>query len=184
LVPPGGHIAGIYASTDNDVGVNKAPANQLVKGAVDLELAMKSYQQDSLDLQGINSIRNFPGRGIRVWGSRTLSSEPTKKYVNVCRLLIYLEQSITKGTTWAVFEPNNDATWAKVKTAIKNFLMQTWKNGFLMGVNPQEAYFVKIDRTTMNQSDIDNGRLIVLIGIAPVKPAEFIIIRINQTTQS
>lgn len=107
-----------------------------------------------------------------------------KKYVNVCRLLIYLEQSITKGTTWAVFEPNNDATWAKVKTAIENFLMQTWKNGFLMGVNPQEAYFVKINRTTMNQSDIDNGRLIVLIGIAPVKPAEFIIIRINQTTHS
>jgi phage tail sheath protein FI len=151
---------------------------------VDIEYTLSSNQQDNLVLQGINCIRNFVGRGICVWGSRTLSSEPTKKYVNVCRLLIYLEQSITKGTTWAVFEPNNDATWAKVKTAIENFLMQTWKNGFLMGVNPQEAYFVKIDRTTMNQSDIDNGRLIVLIGIAPVKPAEFIIIRINQTTLS
>jgi phage tail sheath protein FI len=145
---------------------------------------MKSYQQDSLIAHGINSIRNFPGRGLLVWGARTLSSDLERKYVNVCRLMIYLEQSITKGTTWVVFEPNNDATWAKVKSAIENFLMQTWKNGFLMGVNPQEAYFVKIDRTTMNQSDIDNGRLIVLIGIAPVKPAEFIIIRINQTTLS
>jgi phage tail sheath protein FI len=184
LVPPGGHVAGIYARIDLEMGVNKAPANAIVRGAVDIEYTLSSNQQDNLVLQGINCIRNFVGRDIRVWGSRTLSGEPTKKYVNVCRLLMYLEQSITKGTMWAVFEPNNDATWAKVKRAIDNFLMQTWKNGFLMGVNSQEAYFVKIDRTTMTQSDIDNGRLIVLIGIAPVKPAEFIIIRINQTTLS
>ena len=184
LVPMGGHIAGIYARTDIEVGVHKSPANQLVNGAISLEVTMKPNQQDSLIPQGINSIRNFPGRGLLVWGARTLSSDPERKYVNVCRLMIYLEQSITKGTTWVVFEPNNIATWAKVKSAIENFLMQTWKNGFLMGVNPQEAYFVKIDRTTMNQSDIDNGRLIVLIGIAPVKPAEFIIFRINQTILS
>ncbi len=182
LVPPGGHVAGIYARTDLEIGVNKAPANEVVRGAVDIEHTISNNQQDNLVLQGINCIRNFVGRGIRVWGSRTLSMEPTKKYVNVCRLLIYLEQSIKKGTAWVVFEPNNAATWVKVKTAIENFLMLTWKNGYLMGVNSQEAYFVKIDRTTMNQSDIDNGRLIVLIGLALLKPAEFIIIRINQTT--
>ena len=184
LIPSGGHVAGIYVRTDLEMGVNKAPANAVVRGAVDVEYTLSRNQQDNLVLQGINCISNFGGRGIRVWGSRTLSKEPTKKYVNFCRLLIYLEQSITKGIAWAVFEPNNDVTWAKVKSAIENFLMQSWKKGFLMGVNPQEAYFVKIDRTTMNQSDIDNGRLIVLIGIAPVKPAEFIIIRINQTTLS
>lgn len=183
LVPPGGHVAGIYARTDIEIGVNKTPANQIVRGAVDLELSMKSYQQESLNLQGINSIRNFTGRGIIIWGARTLSSDPTKKYVNVCRLMIYLEQSIKKGTAWAVFEPNNEATWAKVKTAIENFLMQTWRNGMLIGNSQQEAYFVKCDRTTITQSDLDNGRINVLIGIAPTKPAEFIILRISQIAQ-
>jgi uncharacterized protein len=181
-VPSGGHVTGIYARTDLEIGVHKAPANEVVKGAVDIEYSLSNIQQDRLVTKGINCIRNFGGRGIRVWGARTLSSDPTRKYVNVCRLLIYLEKSMTKGTAWAVFEPNNEATWAKVKSAIENFLIQTWKNGALMGANPQEAYFIKIDRTTMNQSDIDNGQLIALIGIAPVNPAEFIILRINQTT--
>jgi phage tail sheath protein FI len=182
LVPPGGHVAGIYARTDIEVGVHRAPANQVVEGAVGLEGTMKSYQQDSLNLQGINNIRNFVGRGIRVWGARTLSSDPTKKYVNVCRLLIYLEQSIKKGTEWVVFEPNNDATWAKLKATIENFLTQKWETGMLLGTKQQEAYFVECGKTTMTQNDIDNGRLIVLIGVAPVKPAEFIILKINQTT--
>ena len=126
----------------------------------------------------------MPSRGIRVWGARTLSSDPEWKYVNVRRLLIYLEHSIKKGTAWTVFEPNNDVTWSKIKLAIENFLMQTWRNGMLMGGTPQEAYFVKCDRTTMNQADIDSGRLIVLIGVAPVRPAEFIILRVHQTTAS
>ena len=182
LVPSGGHVAGIYARTDIEVGVHRAPANQLVKGAVDLEVTMKSYQQDSLNLQGINSIRNFAGRDLLLWGARTLSSDPIKKYVNVCRLLIYLEQSIKKGTAWAVFEPNNEATWAKVNATIENFLTQSWKAGMISGAKQQEAYFVKCDRSTMTQNDIDSGRLIVLIGVAPVKPAEFIIFRIAQTT--
>ncbi len=184
LVPPGGHVAGIYARTDNDVGVNKAPANQLVKGAMDLELTMKSHQQDSLVPQDINCIRNFAGRGILVWGARTLSSDPEWKYVNVRRLLIYLEQSIKKGTTWAVFEPDNEATWTKITGSIENFLMQTWRNGMLMGASQKEAYFVHCDRTTMNQNDIDGRRINVLIGVAVTKPAEFIILRITHTLSS
>ena len=184
LIPSGGHVAGIYARTDIEVGVNRAPANQLVKGAVGLEVTMKSHQQDNLNLQGINSIRNFVDRGILLWGARTLSSDPTKKYVHVCRLLIYLEQSIKKGTAWAVFEPNNEATWAKIKSAIENFLTQAWAAGMLLGVKKQEAFLVNCDRTTMTQNDIDNGRINVIIGVAPVKAAEFIIFRINQTIQS
>ena len=181
LVPPGGHVAGIYAHTDIEKGVNKAPANQLVKGAVDLELTIGSSQQDILNLQGINCIRNFSGRGILVWGARTLSSDAERKYVSVCRLLIYLEQSIKKGTTWAVFEPNNEATWAKIKASVEFFLTQTWKKGMLMGVKPQEAFFVNCDRNiTMTQNDIDNGRLLILVGVAPIKPAEFLILRISQ----
>ena len=181
LVPAGGHVAGIYAHTDIERGVNKAPANLLVKGAVDLELTMESSQQDSLNLQGINCIRNFSGKGILVWGARTLSSDAERKYISVCRLLIYLEQSIKKGTAWAVFEPNNEATWAKIKASVECFLTQTWKNDMLTGVKPQDAYFVNCDRNiTMTQNDIDNGRLIILVGVAPIKPAEFLILRISQ----
>jgi phage tail sheath protein FI len=181
LVPPGGHVAGIYARNDIEKGVDKAPANQIVKGVVDLELTMKSYQQDSLILQGINCIRKFEGREIRVWGARTLSSDPEWKYVNVRRLMIYLEQSIKKGTAWVTFEPNNAATWAKVKAQTENFLTQTWEGGMLMGTSAKEAYFVHCDQTTMNQNDVDNGRINIIIGVAVTKPAEFMILRITQS---
>jgi phage tail sheath protein FI len=184
LVPMGGHVAGIYARTDIEVGVQKAPANQLVNGAVGIEVPMKSYQQDSLVPQGINSIRYFAGRGLLLWGARTLSSDPTTRYVSVCRLMIYLEQSIKKGTAWVVFEPNNETTWAKIKAAIESFLTETWRAGMLFGAKQQEAYFVNCDRTTMNQNDIVNGRINVLIGVAILKPAEFIIFRISQTILS
>ncbi len=180
LIPPGGHVAGIYARNDIEKGVDKAPANQIVKGAVDLELTMKSHQQDSIILQGINCIRKLEGRGIRVWGARTLSSDPEWKYVNVRRLMIYLEQSIKKGTAWVTFEPNNAATWAKVKAQTENFLTQTWKAGMLLGTSAKEAYFVHCDQTTINQNDLDNGRINILIGLAATKPAEFIILRITQ----
>lgn len=180
LVPPGGHVAGIYVRTDTERGVHKAPANQLVKGAVDLEFELTSSQQDSLNPQGINCIRNFAGRGILVWGARTLSSDPEWKYVSVRRLLIYLEQSIKKGTAWAVFEPNNAATWTKIKASIECFLMEAWRYGMLMGVKTQEAYFVNCDRgVTMTQSDVDSGRLLILVGVAPIKPAEFMILRVS-----
>jgi uncharacterized protein len=181
LVPPCGHVAGIYTRVDVEVGVYRAPANQLVKGATDLEFTVTKSQQDILNPQGVNCIRNFSGRGILVWGARTLSSDSELKYVSVRRLMIYLEQSIKKGTAWTVFEPNNEKTWAKVKALVEGFLMQTWKTSALMGTKQQQAYFVQCDKTTMTQNDIDNGRLIMLIGVAAVKPAEFIILRIGQT---
>jgi phage tail sheath protein FI len=182
LVPLGGHVAGIYARMDIEVGVHMAPANQIVKGAVGLEVTMKSYQIDSLSSQGINTVRNFAGRGLVVWGARTLSIDPTKKFVSFCRLMIYLEQSIKKGIAWTVFEPNNEITWVKVKTSIENFLTQAWRSGMLLGIKQQEAFFVECGRNTMTQDDIDNGRLIVLIGVAPIKPAEFVILSISQKT--
>jgi phage tail sheath protein FI len=127
-------------------------------------------------------VRQFTTRGIRVWGARTLSSDPEWKYINVRRLFIFLEHSIDNGTQWVVFEPNNEELWARVKSTIESFLLGVWKTGALMGTKPEEAYFVKCDRTTMTQDDIDNGRLIVLIGVAPTYPAEFVIFQIGQFT--
>ncbi|MEW6181707.1 MAG: phage tail sheath family protein [Bacillota bacterium] len=180
LTPPGGHVCGIYARSDTERGVHKAPANEVVKGAVDLEFAITKGEQDILNPRGVNCIRAFPGRGIRVWGARTLSSDPLWKYVNVRRLFMFLEESIDEGTQWVVFEPNNEKLWARVRQTISEFLARVWKDGALMGKTPEEAFFVKCDRTTMTQDDIDNGRLICLIGVAPVKPAEFVIFRIAQ----
>ncbi|MFK7695887.1 phage tail sheath family protein [Paenibacillus sp. HJGM_3] len=179
-VPPGGHMAGIYARTDVERGVHKAPANEVVRGAVDLEFQITKQEQDVLNPRGVNVIRAFPGRGIRVWGARTLSSDASWKYINVRRLFIFLEESIDEGTQWVVFEPNDEKLWARVKRTITEFLTRVWRDGALMGTKPEEAFFVKVDRTTMTQDDIDNGRLIVLIGVAPVKPAEFVVFRIAQ----
>ena len=141
--------------------------------------------QDILNPKNVNCIRDFrpDGRGIRLWGARTMSSDPEWKYVNVRRLFIFIEESIEEGTQWVVFEPNYEATWAKVVRSITNFLVTIWKNGALEGVTQDEAFFVKCDRTTMTQDDIDNGRLICYIGVAPVKPAEFVIFRISQKTR-
>jgi phage tail sheath protein FI len=181
VVPPGGHIVGIYARIDNQTGVHKAPANQEIKGITGEERSVSNLQQETLNPRGINCIRSFVGRGILVWGARTLSGDAEYRYINVRRLLICLEQSIKRGTAWAAFEPNKAATWAKVKLQTENFLMKSWKEGKLQGIKPEEAYFVKCDRTTMTQSDIDAGRLIVEVGVATVKPAEFMIIRVSQT---
>jgi len=180
LIPLGGHIAGIYARSDVERGVHKAPANEIVRGADSTEFAVTKGQQDILNPIGINCIRAFPGRGIRVWGARTLSSDATWKYVNVRRLFLFLEESIEEGTQWVVFEPNDEKLWARVKQTISQFLTRVWKDGALIGNTPEEAFFVKCDRTTMTQDEIDNGKLIVLIGVAPVKPAEFVIFRIAQ----
>ncbi|MEC4675485.1 MAG: phage tail sheath family protein [Nitrospirota bacterium] len=179
-IPPGGHIAGIYARSDVERGVHKAPANEKVTGATDLEFVITRGEQDILNPRGVNCIRFFPGRGIRVWGARTLSSDSLWKYVNVRRLFIYMEESIDEGTQWVVFEPNNEKLWGRVKASITEFLTNIWRDGALMGTKAEEAFFVKCDRTTMTQYDIDNGRLICVIGVAPVKPAEFVIFRIAQ----
>jgi uncharacterized protein len=179
-IPPGGHVAGIYARSDTERGVHKAPANEIVRGATDLEFQITKGEQDILNPRGVNVIRAFPGRGIRIWGARTLSSDALWKYINVRRLFNYIEESVDEGTQWVVFEPNNEKLWARVRATITQFLTRVWHDGALMGTKAEEAFFVKCDRTTMTQDDIDNGRLVCIIGIAPVKPAEFVIFRIAQ----
>ena len=193
LVPPGGHVAGIYARTDVERGVHKAPANEVVRGILTtdlngnigpLEFRINKGQHDILNPKGVNVIRDFrpDGRGVRVWGARTISSDPEWKYVNVRRLFIFIEESIDEGTQWVVFEPNHEPTWAAVRRTVSGFLTSVWRSGALMGATAEEAFFVKCDRSTMTQDDIDNGRLICYVGVAPVKPAEFVIFRISQKT--
>jgi Bacteriophage tail sheath protein len=181
-LPPSGFVTGIYARTDIKRGVFKAPANEEVLGLIKLENNINKARQDVLNPEGINALRFFEGRGHRVWGARTVTSDPEWMYVNVRRLFIYLEHSIDKGTQWAVFEPNNERLWANIRNTIEDFLLVTWKSGALLGAKPEQAYFVRCDRTTMTQNDLDNGRLICLIGVAPTKPAEFVIFRIGQWT--
>ena len=182
LLPPDGFMAGIFARSDIERGVHKAPANEVVRGALRFSINVPQGQQDALNPEGINCLRFFEGRGYRCWGARTISSDPEWKYVNVRRLFIYLEHSIDRATQWAVFEPNNEALWLKVRMTIESFLIDTWRTGALMGKEPKQAFFVRCDRTTMTQGDLDNGRLICLIGVAPTKPAEFVIFRIGQWT--
>lgn len=181
-IPPSGSILGIYARSDNTRGVHKAPANEVVRACVGLDCQFNKGEQDILNPRGINLIRSFPGMGIRVWGARTATSNPSWKYINVRRLFIYIEESIKANTNWAVFEPNDEVLWVRVKRTIEVFLTGMWRDGSLAGVSPDEAFFVNIGHDTMSQDDIDNGRLICVIGVAPVKPAEFVIFRISQKT--
>lgn len=181
-IPPGGAVLGIYARSDTERGVFKAPANEIVRGALDLEFNIDERGQEVLNPRGVNVIRQFPGRGIRVWGARTLSSDALWKYVPVRRLFIFLERSIYEGTQWVVFEPNDERLWARVKDTIRLFLRAQFRAGALMGTTEAEAFRITCDRTTMTQDDILNGRLICEIGIAPVRPAEFVIFRIFQLT--
>jgi phage tail sheath protein FI len=181
-LPPSGFAAGIYARSDIARGVHKAPANEVLLGLTRFMQNVTFDRQSVLNPEGINALRFFPGRSNRVWGARTMSSDPEWKYVNVRRLFIYLEHSIEKSTQWAVFEPNNESLWANVRQTISDFLLVTWRTGALMGTKPEEAFFVRCDRTTMTQNDLDNGRLICLIGVAPTYPAEFVIFRIGQWT--
>jgi phage tail sheath protein FI len=180
FVPPSGHMAGVYARTDIERGVHKAPANELLKGVVRLERTITLGEQEVLNPDGVNCIRQFRGRGIRVWGARTVSSDSEWKYVNVRRLFLYLEESIEEGTQWVVFEPNDKPLWQRVIRSVSEFLERVWRDGALMGSTAEEAFFVKCDRTTMTEDDIKNGRMICMIGVAPVRPAEFVIFRIHQ----
>lgn len=182
--PPSGAMAGIFARVDLERGVHKAPANEVIRGCTGLSCNYNDGEQDLLNPVGVNLIRAFTGRGIRVWGARTVSSNGLWKYVNVRRLFIYVEQSIKQNTSWVVFEPNSEALWGRVKRTIESFLATCWRDGALAGTTPEQAYFVECGPTTMTQDDIDNGRLICNIGIAPVKPAEFVIFRITQKTAS
>ena len=182
--PPSGAMAGIYARTDIERGVHKAPANEVVRGCTGLSCAYNEGEQDILNPMGVNLIRAFTGRGIRVWGARTISSNGLWKYLNVRRLFIYVEESIKANTNWVVFEPNSTTLWNRVTRTIEAFLATCWRDGALAGSTPDQAFFVECGPTTMTQDDIDNGRLICQIGIAPVKPAEFVIFRITQKTAS
>lgn len=181
-VPPSGAVCGIYARSDVQRGVWKAPANETVTGALDLQRDVRFGEQEGLNPLGINCIRKLPDRGIRVWGARTLSSDPEWKYVNIRRYFIYLESSIDRGTQWAVFEPNGEALWANVRTTVSDFLYNEWMSGALLGATAKEAFFVRCDRSTMTQNDLDNGRLVCQVGVAAIKPAEFVIFKIGQKT--
>ncbi len=181
-IPPSGSVLGIYARSDTSRGVHKAPANETVRACVGLDCQFNKGEQDILNPKGVNLIRTFPGQGIRVWGARTASSDASWKYINVRRLFIFIEETIKANTNWAVFEPNDEVLWVRVKRTIDVFLTGLWRTGALAGSAPSEAFFVNVGRNTMSQDDIDNGRLICVIGVAPVKPAEFVIFRISQKT--
>lgn len=181
-LPPSGFVAGVYANTDVTRGVHKAPANEVVLGALRFDQEINKFQQELLNPNGINCLRSFPGRGHRVWGGRTLSSDPEWKYVNVRRYFNYLERSIEKSTQWAVFEPNGEALWGNIRSAVDDFLFNEWKNGRLLGGTPKAAYFVRCDRSTMTQNEIDNGIMVCVVGVAALKPAEFVVFRIGQKT--
>jgi phage tail sheath protein FI len=182
-LPPSGYLAGIYARVDNARGVWKAPANEAVLNVVGLKTAYTTGEQDLLNPRGVNLIRRFDVGGIRVWGARTLSSDPDVKYINVRRTLIFIEASIDRGTQWVVFEPNTPETWARVADSVSAFLLTQWRAGALFGRKPEQAFFVRCDESTMTADDILNGRLICEIGVAIVRPAEFVIFQIQQITQ-
>ncbi len=183
-VPPAAYMAGIWARSDSNFGVIKAPANEVVNSAIDFETRINKAQQELLNPEGVNCLRFFPGAGFLVWGARTISDDPEWKYLSVRRYFNYLEKSIDEGTQWVVFEVNGPALWAAVRHSVEGFLLNEWKSGALLGSKPEQAFYVTCDATTMTQDDLDNGRLICLIGVAAAKPAEFVIFRISQWTAS
>ena len=182
FLPPSGFVAGIYARNDVERAVYKAPANEVITGAIGFERMVNFGEQEVLNPQGVNCLRALEGRGLRVWGARTISSDPEWKYVNLRRYFAYLERSIDVGTQWAVFEPNGERLWDNVRRTVASFLFSEFHSGALLGAKPEEAYFVRCDRSTMDQNDLDNGRLVCLVGVAALRPAEFVIFRIGQWT--
>jgi phage tail sheath protein FI len=182
LIAPSGFVAGIYARVDVARGVFKAPANEVIRSIRGFEVSITKREQDILNPQNINVLRFFPGRGNRVWGARVLTSDPSWRYVPVRRLFLMIEESIDEATQWVVFEPNDEPLWARVRQSVTRFLLMQWRLGALQGSTAAEAFFVACDRSTMSQAEIDAGQLICEIGIAPVKPAEFVIFRIQQKT--
>ena len=181
-VPPSGHVAGVWARTDEERGVHKAPANEVVRGANGLAFQITHAEQGELNRNGINCIRAFPGRGIRIWGARTLSSDPEWRYVNVRRLFNFIAESIMLGTQWSVFEPNDQRLWGQLATNVGSFLSRVHRAGALSGASPTEAYFVKCDAETNPPEIVEAGQVVCEVGIAPVKPAEFVIFRLSQFT--
>ena len=183
LLPPSGHIAGVWARNDDTRGVHKAPANEVLRGVIDLETNVTRGEHDQLNPIAVNCVRSFPGQGIRIWGARTLSSDPEWRYLNVRRLFNFVEKSILSGTNWVVFEPNDRFLWGAVRRTITMFLRRVWRSGALYGRTPEEAFYVKCDEENNPEENRDAGILTVDVGIAPVKPAEFVVFRISQYSQ-
>lgn len=179
-IPPSGHIAGVYSRTDSDRGVHKAPANEIVRGAVGLKYSLSRGEQGILNPRGVNVVRDFGDRGLRIWGARTLASDPEWRYINVRRLFLMVEESIDKGTQWCVFEPNDRTLWKKITRNLTAYLRRLWQDGALTGADESEAFYVKCDQETNPKEVVDQGMVIVEIGLAPVKPAEFVVFRIGQ----
>jgi uncharacterized protein len=184
LVPPSGLVAGVYARVDGARGVHKAPANEIVMGAIGLERNISRNEQDLLNPIGVNCIRSFPGQGIRIWGARTLTSDARWRYINVRRLFSSVEESILQGTNWIVFEPNDQMLWRQIKRDISAFLNVIWRSGALFGKTPEEAYYVKCDEETNPKELRDLGYCVIEVGLAPVKPAEFVVFKISQKEDS
>ncbi|MEU7500963.1 phage tail sheath subtilisin-like domain-containing protein [Streptomyces griseofuscus] len=183
LIPPSGHVAGVWARNDDTRGVHKAPANETLRGALSVALGVTKGEQAILNPIGVNCLRSFPGQGLRIWGARTLSSDPEWRYINVRRLFNYVEKSILDGTNWVVFEPNDMYLWESVQRTVNMFLRRVWRSGALFGQTPAEAFFVKCDEENNPPENRDAGILTVDIGIAPVKPAEFVVFRLSQFSQ-
>jgi phage tail sheath protein FI len=181
LVPPSGHIAGIWARTERLRGVHAAPANQAVLGAHGLAYAITSAEQGQLNQLGINCLRNFAARGIRVWGARTLSSDPQWRYIQHRRFVDFVSRSLTEELQWALFEPNDPALWVEIRVAAESFLSRLWREGALLGATPAEAFFVRCDESLNSLEVIGAGQVLVEIGIALVRPAEFIVFRLAPT---
>ena len=182
MIPPSGHVAGVWARVDGTRGVHKAPANEIIQGTIGLDFQITHAEQGALNQNGINCIRSFSGRGIRIWGARTLSSDPEWRYINVRRLFNYVSESISEGTQWSVFEPNDTQLWMQLRAAVSAFLRRTWSSGALFGATEAEAFYVKCDAETNPPEVIEAGQVVCEIGIAPVKPAEFVIFRLSQFT--
>lgn len=182
LLPPSAFVCAAYARNDVERGIWTAPSSDVVTGAIGLEAELSRAEQEVLAPLGVNCIRTFPGRGIRFWGARTISSDPESKYVNMRRTLAYVEASVDRGLQWAVFEPNAPALWTRAAQAIGDFLHGLWRSGALLGDTPQKAFFVRCDRSTMTEADLDEGRLVCLVGVALVRPAEFIVFRLSTMT--
>jgi phage tail sheath protein FI len=182
FAPPSGGICGVYSRVDSVRGVHKAPANEIFRTALGLRYNLTDAEQELLNPRGINCIREFPGRGIRVWGARTISSNPEWRYVNVRRLFCMVEQAIQNGTNWVVFEPNTRDLWKKITRNLTSFLLNTWKSGALFGDTPEEAFYVRCDDELNPPESIDAGYVVVEVGLAPAKPAEFVVFRVSQKT--
>jgi phage tail sheath protein FI len=182
MVPPSGHVAGVWCRVDGTRGVHKAPANEVILGANGLAFQITQAEQGGLNKVGINCVRSFPGRGIRIWGARTLSSDPEWRYINVRRLFNYVSESIMEGTQWSVFEPNDKMLWMRLRLSVKSFLRSVYQSGALFGASEAEAFYVKCDDETNPPEVIEAGQVVCEVGIAPVKPAEFVIFRLSQFT--